>query len=567
MKKTLAIVLSVMMVLSLCTGMFSFAAEKGYAETEADKFWGEAVKANAITLQIGAALVDVNKAVTDAKIADLVKDVEVLSEAEKTAGNVTFAYEGSISFDANGNLTIKGAKVTKTTKATEEGKEDTVNNYGLLIHANGGLKVVIEKGFTGSIRGLDHKNAAGEDVKVPAKSHLIVTAADHSTWNMPANGIGWDNGNVVVYGDVRLAGDAGTGYDCIIVRNNTKTDGSAPHKEKGWSLILAPEYATFKGDGANGLVENRSGAIVISDDAIIVGTCVKGKVFYQSGVGYGMTIRDNAMVHCTTTAAGSWAASVQARKFDMDGGTLVINMTADPAQAATTALNVQGAKDEGSALNFNGGKVFINAKAAEGSDKNNRVYAIFVKNVADDAVNFKGSEVYINITNSAIAADADGNNGVISNQAAGSNITMTAGKLTIDADANSQIFNPAVNPTTISIKGGDFVVNGGKSLLRPGAGNVTLAVDAAAKLKINTNLGIGRVVDTTVVTGIELAADKAAAITQGTATAITAKTPAAPEAPKIDVPETSDASVAAIVAVALISVAAAVVVLRKRVNG
>jgi nucleoid-associated protein YgaU len=144
---------------------------------------------------------------------------------------------------------------------------------------------------------------------------------------------------------------------------------------------------------------------------------------------------------------------------------------------------------------------------------------------------------------------------------------MNAGKLTIDADANSQIFNPAVNPTTISIKGGDFVVNGGKSLLRPGAGNVTLAVDAAAKLKINTNLGIGRVVDTTVVTGIELAADKAAAITQGTATAITEKAPAAPEAPKIDVPVTSDASVAAIAAVALISVAAAVVVLRKRVNG
>ena len=60
MKKTLALVLSVMMVLSLFAGMFSFtasAAEKGYAETEADKLWAAAdtVKATSLTLQIGSA--------------------------------------------------------------------------------------------------------------------------------------------------------------------------------------------------------------------------------------------------------------------------------------------------------------------------------------------------------------------------------------------------------------------------------------------------------------------------------------------------------------------------------
>jgi hypothetical protein len=213
--------------------------------------------------------------------------------------------EGTISFDANGNLTLKGVKATKTVKATEEGKEDAVSDT-FLIHANGGLKVVIEKGFTGSIRGLDTKNAANEDVKVPAKSHLIVTSADHSTWTMPANGIGWDNGAVVLYGALRMAGNAGDGYDCMILRNNTKTDGTAPHKEKGWPMILAPEYATFVGGGNGPMVENRSGSIIICDNAYVTFTATDSKGGSTAGTalkitsaaveGSDIVIRDNAVV-------------------------------------------------------------------------------------------------------------------------------------------------------------------------------------------------------------------------------------------------------------------------------
>lgn len=601
MKKTLALVLSVMMVLSLFAGMFSFtasAAEKGYAEAEADKLWAAAdtVKATSITLTIAGKKVDIDAAVTNAKIADLFKDVEFIAEDKKETQSMKLS--GSISFDGNGTLIIKGAAGNHTYKY--ESAPDYTKNE-LNINANGGLKIVLDGDFDGTVTNVNKYSKANPEMVpqtkadgtpllnddgtpvmkavetiVPGKSPILVTSENGSNWFLKANGIGWDAGAIIVYGNITLTGDAramnadGTvnetnGYDCIILRDNT---GTYPEKGKGYPAIIAPVYGEFIGGGTGPIVENRSGDLIFSDGAVISivnkGAQNGNSGLNQGALGYSLIIRDDAFVSVDVQLGDNnksyWDTSaVYARGFSLDG-TLVIKAVAAKGNQIPVGLNVQG-----SAINLNSGKLFVDVSLAEGNTESIRTYGIFAKDLT--AFNLAGADVYVKVDNNA----GNDSNAAITTQISGGkpafDINMTAGKLTIDAGANSHAILMAINPSNFNITGGDLVVNGGKSFYYAGAQNTAINVGDAANVKITSPKGLGHDGVAVAVTGITLDGN-AAAVTKGNAVAVSGTAPQLPAKPSKPNPPTSDFVVAPFVAVAMIAVvASAAIVLRKKVNG
>ncbi len=221
MKKTLAIVLSVAMVLAMMAGMFTFntfAEVKPYAEQQAEALWAEATKAT--ELNFGGIVVQNNT--TDMDLAAAKADLF-----------------------ATGTLTFKDGVLTLKNVTLVEGKTFAV------CEANGGMKV----DFTGADINVAFKATAGT---VPAKSHIIVTSSDGHDLKLPSgNAIRSNNGAVVTYGPMGLDIDAGSGgYDCIMVGNAGKT--------VAYPLILGNTGGTVLTAGGTGpAIESRAGDIVI----------------------------------------------------------------------------------------------------------------------------------------------------------------------------------------------------------------------------------------------------------------------------------------------------------------
>ncbi len=221
MKKTLAIVLSVAMVLAMMAGMFTFntfAEEKPYAEQQAEALWAEATKAT--ELNFGGIVVQNNT--TDMDLATAKADLF-----------------------ATGTLTFKDGVLTLKNVTLVEGKTYAV------CEANGGMKV----DFTGADINVAFKATAAT---VPAKSHVIVTSSDGHDLKLPAgNAIRSNNGAVVTYGPMGLEVDAGSGgYDCVMVGNTGKT--------VAYPLILGNTGGTVLTAGGTGpAIESRAGDIVI----------------------------------------------------------------------------------------------------------------------------------------------------------------------------------------------------------------------------------------------------------------------------------------------------------------
>lgn len=582
MKKTLAIVLSVMMVLSLCAGMFVFsasAAETTWGEEQANKYWAEATKATKVSVRVNGKAVVISEKVTDVKLADLFKDVALVAEDKKETQSVTLA--GTISFDG-GVLTLKGVAATLVTKATEAGKEDTKAN-ALTINANGGLKVIIEKGaFAGQIQTHEYwEMVDGTLTKIadaiPDKAHTIVTSPDGSVLTGGGNTIRAGFGAIVIYGDIAADINTGTGWHGVLNASNGKDYPLIFDPQKPWTLT-----------GSGNMIESRAGNIELGDNVFVTikpftgaggatafamtNAAVAGAKIIVDGnativsegnswvINQGDTkngeviIKDNAFIWHKAAALVNWGGTVRGSSLKISGNaTIVSDLTAAATGTSFVSLQADGNKDDTDVLEISSGKFYLTVNPTE---KTNRAHAIFLKEIKSATIS--GGDFYIKVGNTA----AGGSQGIFCNQTRCDEINITGGNFKVVGDANTNLFNIRV-AGAVNITGGSFDASGTACILRAEATDVTMTVGTNAKVAISAAAFVAADSKEVTVTGADTTAKE---IKVGTVNTVNTTAPARPEPPK-DIPETSDASVAAIAAVALISVAAAVVVLRKRVNG
>ncbi len=229
MKKTLAILLSVAMVLTMMVGMFTFnvsaAEEKPYAEQQAETLWAEANKAESVKVDS----VELNNG-----------DTKNLA----TAKPETFV-SGTASFN-DGFLQLNNVVL-------QEGK----TRIG--IRALGGLKV----DFTGAdlYAAICSEGQKIEDVahaNLPEKSHLIVTSSDgHALLSNGGNALRTNKGALVTYGPMGLdVRETNNGWDGVCTANYTAESATYP-------MILGNTGGTYVSvNGAGGTVSCNTGDLI-----------------------------------------------------------------------------------------------------------------------------------------------------------------------------------------------------------------------------------------------------------------------------------------------------------------
>jgi len=259
MKKTLAIVLSIALTLSLCAGLFVFPAsaetpEKDYATTEADKLWAsDAKKATSVKITLTA------KA-----------DVEGATTVEVTVNNndtVTLTEKGGFSA---GTVSLKDGVLTLN-KVTY----DAAKYSNCVVNPNGAIKAVVNGGeFRGQIQALvvkeELKDGEGNvtETLYETDAHILLTSDDGSMfYGLGGNSLG-GHGAIVVYGNVGFNVQTGGGYDGIITRPGTSAWKG--DYVTGNAIILAPGVdSVIGGSGAGALIDARNGDIIFAGKAKI----------------------------------------------------------------------------------------------------------------------------------------------------------------------------------------------------------------------------------------------------------------------------------------------------------
>ena len=345
MKKTLAIVLSVVMVLALCAGMFSFAAEKGYAETEADKLWAAAttVKSTKVLITVNGAKLWLNGETAETSLATL------------AGTEFTGTLAGSVAFK-DGVLTLNGVKCTVD-------KEGVATDTQFAITSDASLKIVLkgEKGSTAYIKcqnNGDFTDKAGTKTTKAVGSHLIYTS-DDGVIVKGAGNTGRAKGSIVVYGNIGFQIDCGKGYDAFIIDTNC-----APA-----DIVIGNSVPSTACGSDQATIENRSGNIIFCDNAdwtvTHTGTTIEGGKLDASGrdsailvrkeapAGSKVIFRDSVKIVATATARGAVAACPQvdytapvADGIDVsnlaEGSTIKVNGTAATAiTGAATELKIE----------------------------------------------------------------------------------------------------------------------------------------------------------------------------------------------------------------------------------
>ena len=258
MKKTLAIILSIALTLSLCAGLFVFPASadattKDYATTKAEELWASTKNKAEIVR------VTLNTSVEGASaISFVIANNETVTLTEKggfTAGTMSLK---------DGVLTLD--KVAYNT-ATDN----------CFIEPAGAATINITGGdFYGYIRNdliltekLDDPNSDVPEDKIDGPyvntattdNHILVTSDGHTFYG---HGTGGNKlrarGAIVVYGNVGIVAEAPAGYHDII----------SEQAGTGSDIIIAPAKDSLISVGAYGpAIENRSGSVIFAGKAKI----------------------------------------------------------------------------------------------------------------------------------------------------------------------------------------------------------------------------------------------------------------------------------------------------------
>lgn len=349
MKKTLAIVLSFVMVLALCAGMFSFAAEKGYAETEADKLWAAAttVKSTKVLITVNGAKLYLEGETAETSLATL------------AGSEFTGTLAGSVAFK-DGVLTLTSVKCTVD-------KEGVATDTRFAITSDASLKIVL-KGDKGSTAYLkcqnngDFTDKAGTKTTKAAGTHLIYTS-DDGVIVKGADNTGRSKGSIIVYGNIGFQINCGKGYDAFIIDAGSATEAAPAN------LIIGNSVPSTACGSNQATIENRSGNIIFCDNADWTvnhtGTTVEGGTLDTAGrdsailirkeapAGSKVIFRDSVKIVATATARGAVAACPQvdytapvADGIDVsglaEGSTIKVNGTAATAiTGAATELKVE----------------------------------------------------------------------------------------------------------------------------------------------------------------------------------------------------------------------------------
>ena len=326
MKKTLAILLSALLMVALCVGIFVFSASaegetKDYATTKADELWAATTSkaANVKVVQWGSA--EGVSATIELKDGD---SVELKDKGAFTAG--TISYE-------DGVLTLDGVVYTAQDGAGS-----------CLITADGALKAVVTGAdFYGQIQNTGTaKDSNGYYVK---DACLLLTSDDGSMfYGKGGNSLGSQSA-IVVYGNVGFSIDCGTGYDGIITRQGQDTWNNAA--SLGHALILAPAVDSYvTGSGAGALIESRNGDIIFAGDATITidykyatGTATKYAVELSNIAKAGSAIRflEDVNVNINTTIGGGVA-----NRLNNGANDAIVFDTTGEVNLVSTAMNSFG---------------------------------------------------------------------------------------------------------------------------------------------------------------------------------------------------------------------------------
>ena len=159
-----------------------------------------------------------------------------------------------------------------------------------------------------------------------------------------------------------------------------------------------------------------------------------------------MIIKDNAdlkVVVDTASDGSTWGGAIVTSNFEMISGNLDIDFTS--VKDAPTGLNFQ----KGTSVKLIGGKIDIKCTTTA-----NRVYGIFIKD--NPSIDFLGTDLNIEVESGAGGKTDSYSTGVIGNQSMVVTVNFAAGKLTYKGGANSDgLFGHQTN-ATINISGGEI---------------------------------------------------------------------------------------------------------------
>lgn len=254
LKKTLATVLSLAMLLSLTADFFTFAVsaeqvEKPYAEQVADELWANAVIAEVEVFALENGNWDSNARINlggySQNWGNQTKDL-----ASQTSGNgKSFFTSGTLSYSKDtGEFVLKDVQtaIDGISFYFKSNYEDASRNGGIKIDfQNCDVKVGIE---------LAGENKASKDGATP----LILHSSTDATIRLSGgNCLRNQNGGTVFYGGLNVIADAGAGgYHALNIVGASAVG-------KGYPIVVGCASSEFKGGGGNGaIIENRSGSII-----------------------------------------------------------------------------------------------------------------------------------------------------------------------------------------------------------------------------------------------------------------------------------------------------------------
>ncbi len=474
----------------------------------------------------------------------------VETEMNATTNQLT-AGSGTIKFDAaTGTITLENATGIEKVVTKPNITEDKATPEKPVAD-NGAGSVIIEVKGTNTIASASAAN------EVANKNTLWIYDLDgHS-------GEGVKTCNLTIKGNGTLNV---TGYQYVLgtQAGNTEITGDV-------TLNVTSHGQDAIHIGANGSFYGHD--FIVSGNAKVNATTSGTSIsyIYRNGNGKGyFVVKDNADVKLTNPSTKSWGSALRGAGLKVLGGKLTVEVAGPANQQSIVAIDLQGIGLDRIVSEVSGGKVVAKA-TSNFSTGDPRANTLFMKNVGGFKIS--GGVVELEASNAKAHANPakPASNGCIAFQGTVvEGFSMTGGELKMTSNDNVYgAFSPSVADMPINISGGK-ITGSGNNFIFTYANKVALnitggTIEYAAK---NGIIGHYESHDLPVITGSAAKVQAKLVETAGTLSVTAADFATTPGTPGTVPPPTSDFAPIACVALGVMAMAAAaVVVIRKKVNG
>ncbi len=442
MKKTISIVLSIAMVLSLMTGLFTLNLSATNTEIYASTV--EVTLADGTTVYLG------KQPVIGTEGADAGK---IIGYSETNILNILTLKNGSMTFDeTTGTLTLQDIG----------GVKKIYSETGSLVVIVKGHNEIVNDGPNGLTVHFREYVDPNADVKViKSNGNLTIKGDGFLSVTSTAFTVMSNCGNLEVTGDVTLEAHATA---------DTTNTADAIHTSNGGSegnYIRFSERATVIASSKSPYVirSNQTGSgIYITDNANVsvsggkTSSIAAKDIFEMTGglltitgpCQYGLK-SDNKLIMAGGTATvdtdvtANWGSSVKTKHYIQTGGTLNIITENEETVQSFMGLDIT----DGSAA-FKGGALNITST----NKYKDRGYGIFFKNTS--SASFEGTVVDVNVSNKS---RADGN-GIMAMQGSSTRLDISGGKISYTGNEfTNGLFDVNVSNATVNISGGTITGN------------------------------------------------------------------------------------------------------------